>query len=195
MVTNSIRRIVDWRQAVRDGDVAGSIWSGRGKGDHLKNQHQRVNPDKIAVACGNLFGAASGEDIQEPRGRDHQGREPQDRDEDPDRAGRLCVRGAARRSVDGLGGAGRPSGRPVFVWGGHDEDSSERQPARCRASHCATHGGGGDGAGRRRVGPARFDLVVYVGVPAFGSRGVPASDRELVEVVREVVRRLGREEA
>ena len=57
-MSKSTRQIVDWRKAVEDGGTAGSIWSGRGKGDHLKNQHQRIDPDKTAVAVGNQFGSA-----------------------------------------------------------------------------------------------------------------------------------------
>jgi hypothetical protein len=51
------RQIVDWRKALKEGKTAGSIWSGRGNGDHLKNQHQRVDSDKTAVAAGNQYGS------------------------------------------------------------------------------------------------------------------------------------------
>ena len=57
-MSNSTRRIVDWRKAIKEGKTAGSIWTGRGKGDALQNQHQREDPDKTAVAAGNQYGSA-----------------------------------------------------------------------------------------------------------------------------------------
>lgn len=44
------------------------------------------------------------------------------------------------------------------------------------------------------MGPRGVDVVLYVSVPALGSRGVPASDRELTEVVREIIERLNKYE-
>ena len=45
-----------WRQALKDGKVAGSIWVGKSKGAHLQTQHQEVDDQKIGVAAGNQYG-------------------------------------------------------------------------------------------------------------------------------------------
>lgn len=48
-------KLEKWREALAEGKVAGSIWRGRKRGAHLKNQHQKVDSDKVAVAAGNQF--------------------------------------------------------------------------------------------------------------------------------------------
>ena len=47
-----------WKDAMGEGKPVGAIWSGIKQGEHLHNEVQRIDADKVAVAAGNNTGSA-----------------------------------------------------------------------------------------------------------------------------------------